>query len=132
MTAFVLEFAGTVPPLDPRVREALARDEDTSRLAERLAAEDFISSITVSRAENPHLDVPTVLLFSAESWEVSRSSVGIAPVGQRDRESATWHEAVPTADGGYLLVPNLNRPGAVSFYRVRRDEEPSATHSASA
>ncbi len=33
---------------------------------------------------------------------------------------------LPTADGGYLLVPNVNRRGAISFYRVTRDEQRSA------
>jgi hypothetical protein len=126
MTAFVLELAGTVPPLDRRVRQTLIQDEQTTRLAEALAAESFISSIALSNADDPQLDVPTVLLFSGRSWEVSRSSVGVVPAGQRDRESATWHEAVPTADGGYLLVPNPNRPGAVAFYRTTHDEKQSA------
>lgn len=126
MTAFVLDLAGKVPPLHPRVRESFTRDEDATRIARALAAENFISSITVSNADDPQLGVPTVLLFSGESWEVSRSSVGVVPAGQRDRGSTTWHDAFPTADGGYLLVPNVNRPGAISFYRVTRDEERSA------
>ena len=126
MTAFVLDLAGKVPPLHPRVRETFTRDEDATRLARALAAENFVSSITVSNADDPQLEVPTVLLFSGESWEVSRSGVGVVPVGQRDRGSATWHDAFPTADGGYLLVPNVNRRGAISFYHVTRDEERSA------
>src|SRR5579859_771110 len=126
MTAFALDLAGRVPPLDPRVRETFTRDEDATRLARGLAAEDFISSITLSKADDPQLEVPTVLLFSGKSWEVSRSTIGIVPAGERDRGSATWHDAFPTADGDYLLVPNVNRPGAISFYRVTRDEERSA------
>jgi hypothetical protein len=51
MTAFVLDLAGRVPPLDPRVRETFTRDEDATRLARALAAEDFISSITLSNAD---------------------------------------------------------------------------------
>ena len=125
-TAFVLDLAGKVPPLHPTVREAFTRDEKAVELAGALAAEDFIGSITVSNADDPQLEVPTVLLFSGHSWEVSRSSVGVVPTGRRDRRSATWHDAFPTADGRYLLVPNVNRPGAISFYRVTRDEEQSA------
>ena len=126
MSAFALELAGTVPPLDPRVRQVVIQDEYTTRLAEALAEENFVSSITLSDGEDPQVDVPTVLLFSAESWEVSRSTVGVVPTGQRDRNSATWHEAIPTATGGYLLVPNTNRPGAISYYRVTHAAEPSA------
>lgn len=126
MTALVLDLTGRVPPLHPRVRETFTRDEGATRLARALAAEDFISSITVSNADDPQLGVPTVLLFSGKSWEISRSTVGVVPAGQRDRGSSTWHDAFPTADGGYLLVPNVNRPGAISFYRVTHDEERSA------
>jgi hypothetical protein len=126
MTAFVLDLVGKVPPLDPQVRETFTRDEDATRVARALATESFISSITVSNADDPQLEVPTVLLFSEQSWEVARSSVGAVPAGQRDRGSATWHDAFPTADGRYLLVPNVHRPNAVSFYRVTRDEDRSA------
>jgi hypothetical protein len=126
MTAFVLDLAGKAPLLDPRVRETFTRDEGATELARVLASENFISFITVSNADDPRLEVPTVLQFSGESWEVSRSSLGVVPAGRRDRGSATWHDAVPTTDGGYLLVPNVNRPGAISFYRVTWDEERSA------
>jgi hypothetical protein len=126
MTAFALDLAGRVPPLDAMVRETFTRDEGAAGLARTLASENFISSITVSNADDPQLKVPTVLLFSAESWEVGRSSVGIVPAGQRNRGSAIWHDAFPTADGDYLLVPNVNRRGVISFYRVTLDEERAA------
>jgi hypothetical protein len=126
MTAFVLELAGIVPPLDPRIRRTIVEDRPTARLAESLAAETFISSITLSDGENPPFDTPTVLLFSAESWEISRSSVGVVPAERRDPTAATWHEAVPTADDGYLLLPNTGRPRAVSFYRVTPHDARSA------
>jgi hypothetical protein len=126
MTAFVLELAERIPPLDQRVREACQRDELTVMLAQTLAQEKFVSSITLSHGEDPRFDVPTVLLFSAESWEVSRSSVGVVPAGERDLHLATWHEAVPTATSGYLLVPSTNRLRAISYYRVTPDDEPSA------
>ena len=104
-------------------------DEDATRLARALAAEDFISSITLSNADDPQLEVPTVLLFSGKSWEVSRSTVGIVPAGERDRGSATWHRcSSPPPMAATYVVPNVNRPlnGAISFYRVTRDEERSA------
>lgn len=123
LTAFVLDIAGRVPPLDPRVRETFTRDEGVTRAARALAEESFISSITVSDADDPRLEVPTVLLFSKQSWEIARSGVGLVAAGQRYRGSRTWHDAFPTADGRYLLVPDVHRPDAVSFYRVTRDEK---------
>jgi hypothetical protein len=126
MTAFALELAGTVPPLDPRVRGALEGDESIDQITEALAAEDFISSITLSNVADPQLDVPIVLLFSAEEWRAVRDALGVVPVGELDPAEARWHEAVPTADGEYLLVPRSDRPGAISFYRATFDDVLSA------
>jgi hypothetical protein len=46
--------------------------------------------------------------------------------GERARASALWHTAVPLIDGRYLLTPDPNRPGAVSFYRATRNEDEAA------
>lgn len=126
MTAFALEAAGLVPPLDPRARLALGGDEAIDQITESLAAEDFISSITLSNVTEPRLDVPTVLLFSAEEWGGVRGALGVAPVGELDPAAASWHEAVPTANGEYVLVPRSDRPGAISFYRATFEDALSA------
>jgi hypothetical protein len=126
MTAFALEAAGTVPSLDPRVREALGGDEAIAEITEALAADDFISSITLSNVAEPQLDVPTVLMFSAQEWEAVRKALGVARAGELDPAAARWHEAVPTSKGDYLLVPRSDRPGAISFYRATFDEVLSA------
>jgi hypothetical protein len=125
-TAIALNLAGKVPPFHPAVLDTLTRDEEATEVARALAAEDFISTITVSDGDGPQLEWPTVLLFSRASWEVSRASLGVVPARRRDRRSATWHDAFPTADGRYLLVPNVNRPRAVCYYLVTYDEERTA------
>jgi hypothetical protein len=124
MTAFVLELAGRVPPLDPRVRESFPRNQYTVDAARALAEESFVSSITLSRGEEPLLYDPTVLLFSPSAWEESRSSIGVGPPGQRDQLNANWHQAIPTANGEYLLVPEPTLPGALSYYSVTPDTDP--------
>jgi hypothetical protein len=126
MTAFALEAAGTVPPIDPRVREAAGGDEAIAQITEALAPADYISSITLSHAAEPQLDVPTVLFFSAEEWRAVRAALGVAPLGVLDPSAARWHEAVPTAAGGYILVPRSDQAGAISFYRASFDDVLSA------
>jgi hypothetical protein len=125
-TALALELAGTVPLLDPRVRDELIQDETTTELVRRLADEPFIRQITMSRADDPRLEDPTVLLFSDESWGAIQKDVGVVAPGERAREFALWHTAVPLANGGYLLTPDPIRPGVVSFYRATRDESEAA------
>ncbi|WP_422262784.1 hypothetical protein [Mycobacterium sp.] len=126
MTAFVLALAGRVPPLDQRIRDQIRHDDVTIELARRLAHEPFVQSITLSNADDPQLDEPTVLVFSAESWAHSRSALDVVPPGERARQAALWHTAVPLADGGYLLTPDPDRPDAVSFYRATRDDRREA------
>jgi hypothetical protein len=90
MAAFVLELAGIVPPLDPRVRNELAQDEESVELAHRLAEEPSLQDIVFSDADHPSLDTPTVLSFTAESWAQARSGLGIVEPGQGERIAAIW------------------------------------------
>ena len=126
MTAAVLNLRGDIPLLHPRVSNLFSLDEDVARMAQSLIEEGAVPPITVSNADDPQLGVPTVLLFSSESWGISRSSVALDTSNSYEHEASIWHDAFPTAEGGYLLVPNVNLFGVISSYKVTRDEERSA------
>ncbi|MDO2387117.1 hypothetical protein QRB41_27835 [Mycobacterium avium subsp. hominissuis] len=126
MAAFVLELAGIVPPLDPRVRNELAQNEESVELAQRLAEEPSLQDIVFSDADHPSLHTPTVLSFTAESWAQARSGLGIVERGQGERIAAIWHTAVPLVNGDYLLTPDPGHPEAVSFYRATRNDDEGA------
>jgi hypothetical protein len=126
MTAFVLELAGIVPPLDPWARTGLDKDEDSLELAQRLADEPALQGIVFSDADNPPLNTPTVLSFTAQSWARASADLGVVNHEEHGRIAAVWHTAVPLANGDFLLTPEPSRPAAVSFYSVTRNDEVGA------
>lgn len=90
-------------------------------MSERQAA---LPEIRLSPVDQPFLEQPTVLLVPAAIWHAARSSLGVGSEDASEQRSATWHEALPTIDGDFVLIPNGTRgERSYFFYIVRRLED---------
>jgi hypothetical protein len=124
VTALALDLVGAIPPLHPSTRGILLESDDISDAARRLTEEEFLRSITLSKGDDPELDVPTVLLFPRASWSAIQAMLGVTSPGEQPHDSVLWHDAIPTADDDVLLIPGSPDFRSASYYRATSGMSP--------